>query len=431
MKITKARLKQIIKEELANSLSENKLADILKGKTTGKKPAAGSLEDILSQTGASPKKAAQAAQAAITSLPDLIKLVCKPGIKLKTGKFGQLFNIGNIEAPGPRDILKDQIRKVINSKDPYKAMDQAINNMFRLYRASGHAPKGLNLAKIKNMVMNYRPAAELPMPIPGLSKNPTVKELLTKGFKLLSQPEKAIGGNLGGLAGAAMDVFGSATGAKIKPIDIARQFARENVDSFVDQACKYAAQASKQVDAKKLSALVKGTKFQEVTKSELAQIVKEEVGELENKYKKKSIRNSRDLAKMIAGPAKVFGAYETPDELKNYTLSVYSDLMNQVIVEWGKQASSVYGCEMNPETKECQIISSVMKDFHSKIGPLVDAGSGLEGKAAARFILKNSRMLAASMDWVPASKNYSDFPRTKAWQKAEKSNVYADPDDDL
>ena len=134
---------------------------------------------------------------------------------------------------------------------------------------------------------------------------------------------------------------------------------------------------------------------------------------------------------MIAGPAKVFGAYETPDELKNYTLSVYSDLMNQVIVEWGKQASSVYGCEMNPETKECQIISSVMKDFHSKIGPLVDAGSGLEGKAAARFILKNSRMLAASMDWVPASKNYSDFPRTKAWQKAEKSNVYADPDDDL
>ena len=72
-----------------------------------------------------------------------------------------------------------------------------------------------------------------------------------------------------------------------------------------------------------------------------------------------------------------------------------------------------------------------MRDFHSKIGPLVDAGANLEGKAAARFIIKNSRMLAASMDWVPAGKKPSDFPNTKVWQQADKSGAYVDPDDDL
>jgi hypothetical protein len=142
-------------------------------------------------------------------------------------------------------------------------------------------------------------------------------------------------------------------------------------------------------------------------------------------------KNARDLAKMIAGPAKTFGAYERPDELQEYPLSVYADLMGTVISAWGKLANNVHGCKMNSETKECQIISSVIRDFHNKIGPLVDAAANLEGKAAARFIIKNSRMLAASMDWVPASKKPSDFPNTKVWQQADKSGAYVDPDDDL
>jgi len=184
-----------------------------------------------------------------------------------------------------------------------------------------------------------------------------------------------------------------------------------------------------------------------IKKSRLRQLIKEEIsayrGRLEEEAKaaapdpamgQRRPRNTRDLAKMIAVPAKAFKAYVRPDELKEHTLSVYADLMNKVITAWGKQASGVHGCETNSETKECQIISSIMKNFHNKIGPLVAAiEEGLEGRAAAKFIVDNSNMLLASMDWVPgnAGKRFSDFSKTKVWQQAERSgNFYVGREDD-
>ena len=108
-----------------------------------------------------------------------------------------------------------------------------------------------------------------------------------------------------------------------------------------------------------------------ITKSRLRQIIREEIRAAapDPIMGSRRPKNARDLAKMIAGPAKTFGAYERPDELQEYPLSVYADLMGVVIDAWGRLANNVHGCKMNSETKECQIISSVMKDFHSKIGP--------------------------------------------------------------
>ena len=198
MKITKTRLKQIIKEELKSILSEQSLA--------AQKPKS-------TQMGA-----------AIRSVPDLIKLVCAPPVEIKTGALGRVFGMKNIKVvPAPRDILKAELKKVIMSDDPIKQMNRAVNNMFELLVLSGFKPPmGLNADKIQNMVLNYKPGADLPITIPGLPRNPTLKNIMEIGVKHMQQ-----------LSTNPLTRMG---------VNMARRQAASQVDRFIDQMCATAKQ---------------------------------------------------------------------------------------------------------------------------------------------------------------------------------------------
>lgn len=198
MKITKTRLKQIIKEELKSILSEQSLV--------AQKPKP-------TQMGA-----------AIRSVPDLIKLVCAPPVEIKTGALGKIFGMKTVKVvPAPRDILKAEIKKVIMSDDPIKQMNRAVNNMFELLVLSGFKPPmGLNAGKIQNMVLNYKPGADLPIPIPGLPDNPTLGELMDIGAQHMKELSKNPLTRMG--------------------VNMARRQAASQVDGFIDQVCATAKQ---------------------------------------------------------------------------------------------------------------------------------------------------------------------------------------------
>jgi hypothetical protein len=198
MKITKTKLKRIIKEELESILSEQSLA--------AQKPKS-------TQMGA-----------AIRSVPDLIKLVCAPPVEIKTGALGRVFGMKNIKVvPAPRDILKAELKKVIMSDNPIKQMNMTVNNMFELLALSGFKPPmGLNAGKIQNMVLNYKPGADLPIPIPGLPRNPTLGDIMDIGVKHMEQLSKNPLTRMG--------------------VNMARRQAASQVDGFIDQMCATAKQ---------------------------------------------------------------------------------------------------------------------------------------------------------------------------------------------
>ena len=213
MKITKKQLKQIIKEELQKVLSDQDPA------------------------------ALKHAATAIKSLPDLIKLVCAPPVEIDTGRLGKLFGMGKIKLPQPKDILKAGIVKVINSENPVAEMNTLITTFAKV---PGLMPAGLNPVKIQKMVFNYKPNVIIPIPIPGLPQNPTIKDLLTTGFnelkKMPAVPKLPDG--LGAMAGLAGGMFGvKVPELKGRPIDIARKFAIGNLDLFVEESCKLAKKA--------------------------------------------------------------------------------------------------------------------------------------------------------------------------------------------
>lgn len=200
MKITKTKLKRIIKEELESILSEQSLA--------AQKPKS-------TQIGA-----------AIRSVPDLIKLVCAPPVEIKTDALGKVFGMKmkNIKVvPAPRDILKAELKKVIMSDNPIKQMNMTVNNMFELLALSGFKPPmGLNAGKIQNMVLNYKPGADLPIPIPGLPRNPTLGDIMDIGVKHMQQ-----------LSANPLTRMG---------VNMARRQAASQVDGFIDQVCATAKQ---------------------------------------------------------------------------------------------------------------------------------------------------------------------------------------------
>ena len=200
MKITKTRLKQIIKEELKSILSEQSLV--------AQKPKS-------TQMGA-----------AIRSVPDLIKLVCAPPVEIKTGALGKIFGMKTVKVvPAPRDILKAELKKVIMSDDPIKQMNATVNNMFKLLQVSGFKSP-LKPGDIQGMVLSYKPGADalkqllkkLTIAIPGLPDNPTLGDLMNIAEKLSKNPVTRIG------------------------VNMARRQAASQVDKFIDQVCATAKQ---------------------------------------------------------------------------------------------------------------------------------------------------------------------------------------------
>jgi hypothetical protein len=175
-----------------------------------------------------PRQAAQAASAAINNLPDLIALVCAPPVEINTGALGKLFGMKKVTvAPAPRDILKAEIKKVIQSNDPFSQMNSTIDKMISLFKLSGYAPANLDPAKIKKMVMNYKPRVNIPVTLPGLPPRPDLEELMhvaEKQFETL-----------------ANDPLGKMM------INQARSFALQNVDRFVDDSCKAAKKAAPEI----------------------------------------------------------------------------------------------------------------------------------------------------------------------------------------
>jgi len=171
-----------------------------------------------------------------------------------------------------------------------------------------------------------------------------------------------------------------------------------------------------------------------ITKKQLKQIIKEELQKVLSEQdlmmgrRRKKLR-PKDFEGLIAAATKVWAPKTESYELKEYTLSIWADVMNNVITAWDYQKNEVHGCRMHAESSECQTIAAVLSQFHRHINPLVEEGASLVGRNAAIFIANNSRMLRKSMDYVPIGKAPNDFINSKVWQ--ENLGAYSDPDDDL
>ena len=85
-----------------------------------------------------------------------------------------------------------------------------------------------------------------------------------------------------------------------------------------------------------------------ITKTQLKQIIKEELQKVLSEQdlmmgrRRKKLR-PKDFVELIAIAVKVWAPSTESYELKEYTLSIWADVMNNVITAWDSQKNKVHG----------------------------------------------------------------------------------------